>query len=310
MSLLRMNTLISNSRSIGRLKETLRILSARNHRQFRTIQQGSEYTIGFKKYVILQNGEVGSFFHDIPLDLNEREKTVNMIVEVPRWTTGKFEISKELRFNPIIQDTKNGKLRFVNNIFPYHGYIHNYGAIPQTWEDPTMEHELGSDDVALKGDNDPLDCCEIGSDVLKMGSIKKVKVLGSLALIDDGELDWKIIVIDVNDPLSPKINSLENVEKHFPGILNATREWFRKYKVPAGKPLNKFAFREQYKDSNNTIQIIKDCHDSWRKLISGSLQNKYENLPNTERAGKGVTLEDSTEPPSQIPPDVEKWHYV
>ncbi|CAI4682120.1 BDN_1c_G0042800.mRNA.1.CDS.1 [Saccharomyces cerevisiae] len=310
MNLLRMNALTSKARSIERLKQTLNILSIRNHRQFSTIQQGSKYTLGFKKYLTLLNGEVGSFFHDVPLDLNEHEKTVNMIVEVPRWTTGKFEISKELRFNPIVQDTKNGKLRFVNNIFPYHGYIHNYGAIPQTWEDPTIEHKLGKCVVALKGDNDPLDCCEIGSDVLEMGSIKKVKVLGSLALIDDGELDWKVIVIDVNDPLSSKIDDLEKIEEYFPGILDTTREWFRKYKVPAGKPLNSFAFHEQYQNSNKTIQTIKKCHNSWKNLISGSLQEKYDNLPNTERAGNGVTLEDSVKPPSQIPPEVQKWYYV
>ena len=27
-----------------------------------------------------------------------------------------------------------GKLRYVANCFPHHGYIWNYGAIPQTWE--------------------------------------------------------------------------------------------------------------------------------------------------------------------------------
>ena len=305
-----MNALVAKSRAMERLKQTLNILSVRNHRQFNTIQQGSKYTLGFKQYVTLSNGEVASFFHDVPLALNESEKTVNMIVEVPRWTTGKFEISKELRFNPIIQDTKNGKLRFVNNIFPYHGYIHNYGAIPQTWEDPTVKHELGNDAVSLEGDNDPLDCCEIGSDVLEMGSIKKVKVLGSLALIDDGELDWKVIVINVNDPLSSKINDIGNVEKHFPGILDATREWFRKYKVPAGKPLNSFAFHEQYINSSSTIQIIKECHKSWRKLISGSLDDKYDKLPRIERSGNGIILEDSAKPPSQVPPEVQKWYYV
>ena len=25
-------------------------------------------------------------------------------------------------------------IRFVANCFPHHGYIWNYGAIPQTWE--------------------------------------------------------------------------------------------------------------------------------------------------------------------------------
>jgi inorganic pyrophosphatase len=33
--------------------------------------------------------------------------------------------------NPIKQDVKKGKLRFVNNCFPHHGYIWNYGALPQ-----------------------------------------------------------------------------------------------------------------------------------------------------------------------------------
>lgn len=33
--------------------------------------------------------------------------------------------------NPIIQDTKKGKLRYVRNCFPHKGYIWNYGAFPQ-----------------------------------------------------------------------------------------------------------------------------------------------------------------------------------
>ena len=57
-----------------------------------------------------------------------------MVVEIPRWTQAKMEISKTDRFNPICQDVKKEKLRFVNNVFPYHGYIWNYGALPQTWE--------------------------------------------------------------------------------------------------------------------------------------------------------------------------------
>ena len=33
--------------------------------------------------------------------------------------------------NPIMQDVKKGCVRFVNNCFPYHGYMWNYGAFPQ-----------------------------------------------------------------------------------------------------------------------------------------------------------------------------------
>ena len=60
----------------------------------------------------------------------------NMIVEVPRWSNAKMEINLTEKFNPIKQDIKKGKPRFVANCFPHKGYIWNYGAIPQTWEDP------------------------------------------------------------------------------------------------------------------------------------------------------------------------------
>ena len=36
--------------------------------------------------------------------------------------------------------------------------------------------------------------------IAKRGDVLEVKVLGTLAMIDDGEADWKMIVIDVNDP--------------------------------------------------------------------------------------------------------------
>jgi inorganic pyrophosphatase len=43
-----------------------------------------------------------------------------------------------------------------------------------------------------QGDNDPVDVVEIGSSQLKMGGVYRVKPLGVYAMIDDGELDWKV----------------------------------------------------------------------------------------------------------------------
>ena len=80
---------------------------------------------------IEQNGQVVSSFHDIPLFADRNNGILNMIVEVPRWTNAKMEISKEESFNPIKQDIKKGRLRYVRNCFPHHGYIWNYGAFPQ-----------------------------------------------------------------------------------------------------------------------------------------------------------------------------------
>ena len=71
-------------------------------------------------------------FHDVPLWADKAAGVFNMVVEIPRWSNAKLEISKDKAFNPIVQDTKKGKLRYVRNCFPHHGYIWNYGAFPQT----------------------------------------------------------------------------------------------------------------------------------------------------------------------------------
>lgn len=61
--------------------------------------------------------------------------------------------------------SQKGKLR------DYHGPIFwNYGCLPQTWEDPNIEHPV----VKCKGDNDPVDVVEIGSKALATGSVSKV----------------------------------------------------------------------------------------------------------------------------------------
>ena len=93
----------------------------------------------------------------------------------------------------------------------------------QTWEDPNVIHA----ETKAKGDNDPLDVCEIGEQVGYTGQVKQVKVLGIMALLDEGETDWKVIVVDVHDPLASKLNDIEDVERHLPGLIRATNEWFR-----------------------------------------------------------------------------------
>lgn len=42
-----------------------------------------------------------------------------------------FQIATKDLLNPIKQDVKKGKLRYVANVYPHKGYIWNYGAIPQ-----------------------------------------------------------------------------------------------------------------------------------------------------------------------------------
>ncbi|OMJ09521.1 Inorganic pyrophosphatase [Smittium culicis] len=125
------------------------------------------------------------------------------------------------------------------------------------------------------GDGDPIDVLEIGSRVASIGEIKQVKVLGVMGLIDDGETDWKVLAIDVNDPISERLNSTSDLDTVMPGLINATRDWLTNYKIPDGKAQNKWAFEATLKDSKFTMDIIKEAHKHWLKLTNA--QNNPDN---------------------------------
>ncbi|CEL07354.1 Putative Inorganic diphosphatase [Aspergillus calidoustus] len=274
---------------------------------------GQPYTLEHRVY-IEKDGVPVSPFHDIPLYANPEQTILNMVVEIPRWTNAKQEISKEEFLNPIKQDVKKGKLRFVRNCFPHKGYLWNYGAFPQTWEDPNTVHP----ETKAKGDNDPLDVCEIGELVGYPGQIKQVKVLGVMALLDEEETDWKVIVIDVNDPLAAKLHDIEDVERHLPGLLRATNEWFRIYKIPDGKPENQFAFSGEAKNKKYAEEVIHECAEAWQKLISGSAPRGEISLANSsldspDRADPsqlGSIPRGENLPPAPIDGSIDKWFFI
>lgn len=201
-------------------------------------------------------------WHDIPLFADHEKKVANFVLEIPRGTQPKLEINKELPLNPIKQDIKNGKLRNVAIKYPF-----NYGAFPQTWENPNFVHP----DTNAKGDNDPVDACEIGSNEGQTGEIRQVKILGTFAMIDEGETDWKVIVIDVNDPLAAKYNDITDVD---PEKLNEVFTFLRDYKVPDGKPQNKFAFDNKPQNREFALKVIEETHNDWKKLVNGDVEKK------------------------------------
>lgn len=144
----------------------------------------------------------------------------------------------------------------------------------RTWEDPTHIHP---DTMGCRGDNDPLDVCEIGLKIVDCGEIRPVKVLGILCMIDDGEADWKVVTIDAEDKWAPFLNDINDVDRHLPGTLNAIREWFRTYKIPDGKPPNVFGLEERFMDKAYAMEIIKECNIAWKELITGEKERSIAN---------------------------------
>lgn len=151
-----------------------------------TVRDGADPSLEFRVRFYYDTEDGGktpiSPWHDVPL--RNGDGTYNFIVEIPKWSRRKYEIATGEVLNPIKQDVKNGTLR------EYHwgDMMWNYGALPQTWEDPKIVHP----DTGCGGDNDPIDIVELGSRCWATGSIVRVKVLGVLGLIDAGETDWKV----------------------------------------------------------------------------------------------------------------------
>ncbi|XP_061491270.1 inorganic pyrophosphatase isoform X2 [Rhineura floridana] len=260
-------------------------------------------------------GQYISPFHDIPIHPDGCQDRFNMVVEIPRWTSAKMEIATKDPLNPIKQDVKKGKLRYVANCFPHKGYIWNYGAIPQTWEDPHHKDE----NTGCCGDNDPIDVCEIGNKACSRGEIIQVKVLGTLAMIDEGETDWKVIVINIEDPEAANFNNIDDVRKHKPGYLEATEDWFRRYKVPDGKPENQFAFNGEFKDKGYATAIIEETHGFWKALVTKKTDRGIC-CTNTTLSGSPyycsqasaeaiVAVAPPCGPPNPTPTEVDRWFF-
>lgn len=220
------------------------------------------------------------------------------INEIPKFSNAKFEINKSSKHNPILQDIKKGKPRFVSNIFPLKGYPWNYGALPQTWEN---KNKVLCD--GYKGDNDPLDIIEIGPKK-KIGEVYFGKVLGCLALVDDGEIDWKIIVIDSKNE---KINDIKDVEEHFPNLLMHTKNWFENYKIPDGKGKNKFALEGKFMDKDEAMKIINEAHQSYKELMETKCENDF-----SYEMGEAEckTMGDEKQQDSQFPESINDYFYL
>ncbi|KAM8924082.1 inorganic pyrophosphatase [Pelodytes ibericus] len=283
---------------------------------YSTEQRAADNSLEYRLYFKNCKGQYISPFHDIPLYADEEKNIFNMVVEVPRWTNAKMEIATKDPLNPIKQDVKKGNLRYVANVFPHKGYIWNYGALPQTWENPAHIDE----NTGFGGDNDPIDVCDIGSKVCKRGEVIKVKVLGTLALIDEGETDWKIIAVNIEDPDASLYNDIEDVRRLKPNYLESTVDWFRRYKVPDGKPENQFAFEGEFKNKDFAIVVIKSTNTQWKALVTKKTDGGEINCTNTtvqestflckqDQAVAIVNAAPACGPDNPTPENVDKWYY-
>ncbi|KAF1322955.1 Inorganic pyrophosphatase, partial [Globisporangium splendens] len=244
--------------------------AAATPRALHTVRRTGEPETAECRYFFFDRmGRKQSPWHHIPLISPEINAAVphgnifNFVNEIPKGARAKMEIAGEEEFNPIKQDVKKGKPRF------YHfDSLVNYGCLPQTWEDPNHVDA----DTKFGGDNDPIDVVEIGRQVAQVGDVYPVKVLGVLGMIDDGETDWKVIAINVNDPLADLVHDVRDLAKtELHDIVPQIHRWFRDYKIPDGKRPSEFAFNGEAQSRDFAVDVIYQTHESWKQLVGNEL---------------------------------------
>jgi inorganic pyrophosphatase len=165
-----------------------------------------------------------NMWHDVSYGENSPDE-INVIIEIPSGSKDKYELDK-----------KTGLIMLDRVLEVSMSYPGNYGFIPMTVCD----------------DKDPLDVIILTHSALHPGVLVKARPVGVLDMVDDGELDEKILAVPANDPRFDQIKDLKDVPKAF---LDEIYHFFERYKdlrkgtVQLGKWGNAKKAKQVIKDS-------------------------------------------------------------
>ncbi|MCK4661740.1 MAG: inorganic diphosphatase [Bacteroidales bacterium] len=137
---------------------------------------------------------------------------LNAVIEIPAGTNMKIEYNPGI--NSFMPDVVNGQDRVIK-FLPYPG---NYGFIPSTF----MDTKLG-------GDGDALDILVIAESV-PVKTIMEVIPIAIIKLLDENEIDNKIIAIPVNsEERIINVKTFSEFEEKYPVAKNIIENWFSSY---------------------------------------------------------------------------------
>eukprot|EP00922_Rhytidocystis_sp_ex-Travisia-forbesii_P016125 GHVS01023985.1.p1 GENE.GHVS01023985.1~~GHVS01023985.1.p1 ORF type:complete len:197 (+),score=30.52 GHVS01023985.1:245-835(+) len=138
-------------------------------------------------------------WHDVKLG-DKAPDEFNCVVEIPRGGKVKYELDKE-----------SGLLKVDRILYSSVIYPANYGFIPRT----------------LGEDHDPLDMLVLMSETVVPLSIVRVRPIGLMRMLDQGEEDDKIICVHLDDPAFCEYVTIDEIPQH---TLREIRRFFEDYK--------------------------------------------------------------------------------
>jgi inorganic pyrophosphatase len=155
---------------------------------------------------------------------------VNVVVEIPKWSTLKIEWNRDLACFELD--------RVEPSIFPKPV---NYGFIPQT----------------LDEDGDELDALVMTNEPIPTGVFLKARVMGVLKFEDDGEIDDKIIVVPVDDRNSDVPTTMADVHDKWKQKIEHHFTHYKDLKKPGSTIVKGWGDAEEAK------KVIKESIERW-----------------------------------------------
>jgi inorganic pyrophosphatase len=83
------------------------------------------------------------------------------------------------------------------------------------------------------------------------------------------------------------LNDIDDIERLMPGLLDSTRDWFKIYKIPTGKPANSFAENGKIFNRDFALKQIEHDYKLWKNLVNGG----YDATPDKQ---KGIALSNTS----------------
>jgi inorganic pyrophosphatase len=182
-------------------------------------------------------------WHDVSFG-EKAPQLVNAIIEIPKFSKTKFELCKT-----------TGLLKVDRVLYSSVHYPANYGFIPKTY----------------CGDHDPLDILVLGQAEVPPLSMMRARPIGYMKMLDQGEVDDKIIAVHADDPESSLYHGIGDLPPH---MLREIKNFFEIYKSLEGKTVDV----DQFFDCEEAMTVINEAIALYKKhepalRVHGRLEN-------------------------------------
>lgn len=179
---------------------------------------------------------------------------LDVIIEIPKNSNIKYE------YNRLTKRLHVDRILYGSNVYPQ-----NYGFIENT----------------IDWDGDELDALVIANQGFQVGAVLPARILGSMDMIDGGEIDTKLIAVIDCDPRFVNYQTLNDVPLH---LLNEIKDFFLNYKNLQNKKVEVGNFHA-LEFAHTSVEECKTLYEKYHhlkkseflKLMKKNYPEKYKN---------------------------------